>query len=703
LRALSAVVLGGALLASLGAGAVVLASPAGATSSTWYVAAGGSGAACTEVDPCATVSQAVTDASSGDTIDVAGTIDDNVHVGISVTIQQQPGASPATVDGSAGGTSVFDIDNASATVTLSGLIIEGGTGYNTADQRDGGGIYNQGATVNVTNCVIEDNGFTPAWGATDGGGIYNGDAGTMTVTGSSITGNADEYGAGIFNALSGSLTLTDSTVSGNVASSDNAGVPVYGTGGGISNLGGLTMSGSTVSANGAVTSGGGLYEDGTGTITTSTFSNNTTATGGAIYDDPGGFSSFLTISGSTLYANSADGAAQPNGWAGYGGGIFAENETDLQLGNDTLDANQATNGGGAISAIGDTVDIGDSTFADNSTASTEGSAVYSRVGSLGVGGDIFASHGGVPQGGECNLATPSTTYYDFGYSVDDDGTCLLTKTGDVSDSSSIDGFMGTIASNGGPTETVALLPGTAGAPNPAQGVIPATFVAPDSSTPSCSQPDQRGVTRTAPCDMGAFAISSVPVTVEVSGRQVAGSASPSFSYTDDAPGGVTVTGTVACTAVGDGTSIGPSLPAGSYTVEGSSCSGLATSNPAAYTITYAGAASGYVVRPGKPAQLAFAAQPPAKRASGALFTVRVVVEDSLGDVVRADGTTVVTLALKANAGHGTLACTTNPGTVSAGSVSFKCSISTASAGTRFTIQARANALSSGTSSSIDIT
>ena len=55
------------------------------------------------------------------------------------------------------------------------------------------------------------------------------------------------------------------------------------------------------------------------------------------------------------------------------------------------------------------------------------------------------------------------------------------------------------------------------------------------------------------------------------GSQTYGAASPTFSATP--PAGVTLSGTVTCTTVNGGTAIGPTLGAGSYNLDGTSCSG----------------------------------------------------------------------------------------------------------------------------------
>ncbi len=119
----------------------------------------------------------------------------------------------------------------------------------------GGGIYNAG-TVTVTSSTIANNSALGDSGSTYGGGIYN-DFGTLTVIDSTISGNsADTSGGGIgTNGASSLVTVTNSTISGNSADVD---------GGGIYNLGTLTVTNSTLADNKRISSGaGGIYNLGT--------------------------------------------------------------------------------------------------------------------------------------------------------------------------------------------------------------------------------------------------------------------------------------------------------------------------------------------------------------------------------------------------------------------------------------------------------
>ena len=75
--------------------------------------------------------------------------------------------------------------------------------------------------------------------------------------------------------------------------------------------------------------------------------------------------------------------------------------------------------------------------------------------------DIFARQA---SGANCYFSVSPIGSVDAGYNVDDDGTCGLSSANhSVSASSAIDDYLGILADNGGPTQTVALL----NTPNPA--------------------------------------------------------------------------------------------------------------------------------------------------------------------------------------------------------------------------------------------
>lgn len=311
-------------------------------------------------------------------------------------------------------------------------------------------------------------------GGGSGGSVVTANSGAdLTLEGLTVTGgNGAFQGAGI-NVDQGTLTVIDCSIDGNTGST-------LGQGGGISSYQGtVTLTGSSVSGNtlpGSTSApggqGGGIYSDlGTLTIDDSTVSGNTVRVGG---NNPGG----------------------------QGGGIMSLEGT-LRINDSTIADNSVTTASGppgtsgALFSLLGTTTITDSTIEGNSAPGGINGGMDFDNGTNTLAGDILAGNGN----SSCIGSRPT----DGGYNIDDDGTCQLSATGSVSHSMAIDGYLGSLASNGGPTQTIALTPGVA---NPAQAVIPPAFVAPGQTAPVCTQADQRGVLRASPCDMGSFALTA---------------------------------------------------------------------------------------------------------------------------------------------------------------------------------------------------
>ncbi|MGH8511056.1 MAG: hypothetical protein ACREU8_06635 [Gammaproteobacteria bacterium] len=122
-------------------------------------------------------------------------------------------------------------------VITSEITIQGSTSFFGTISRDSSApafrILAVGATGNLTLQGIRVSGGASLFDP--GGDIYN--AGTLTLTNTTVSDNTGGYGGGI--SSSGTLTLSDSRVSGNTAND----------GGGIRNDGILTLTSSTVSDN----------------------------------------------------------------------------------------------------------------------------------------------------------------------------------------------------------------------------------------------------------------------------------------------------------------------------------------------------------------------------------------------------------------------------------------------------------------------
>ena len=133
-----------------------------------------------------------------------------------------------------------------------------------------------------------------------------------------------------FRIYTGNVTLSVSTISGNAASDDGGGVD--------NNNGNLTIFGSTISDNSAVSGGGGIYSDTnlmgtrTTTITNSTISGNTASNlgGGGVFNEYG----LIVIRHSTIANNTAP----------TGGGVasYGNNSTRTEVYSSIISGNAAS-------------------------------------------------------------------------------------------------------------------------------------------------------------------------------------------------------------------------------------------------------------------------------------------------------------------------------------------------------------------------
>jgi hypothetical protein len=228
-------------------------------------------------------------------------------------------------------------------------------------------------------------------------------------------------------------------------------------GGAIFNDGNLTVRNSTFINNSSGGNGGAIYNRFTLNVSSSTFVSNSAHSGGAVYLEGGIFSnpiSSRTIVNSTFVSN------QANPVNGRGGGVFNYGSEDNYPGeNVPVLANNTFSGNGAYT----------------------GGGLYSW-GSLFFSHTIFANS---TSGGNCVAYMLPGSPTGINNLFDDGIPCGM------GDFVSGDPLLGPLSDNGGPTSTMALLPGS-----------PAI----DAGTLTCSPTDQRGITRPqgSACDIGAF-------------------------------------------------------------------------------------------------------------------------------------------------------------------------------------------------------
>ena len=315
------------------------------------------------------------------------------------------------------------------------------------------------------------------------------------------------------------------------------------TGGGIDNSGTLNLNASTVTGNSAsangIGNGGGIYNDGTLNVTDSSVSGNETNLGG----DGGGIDNngTLNIINSTVSGN----ASNSHGVEGIGGGIY--NSGILTMVGSTMSDNYEgmflglfTTGNAATATVSNsTLDSGISS--DGSPTSVTNSTVvssYNYNATMSLQSTIMT--------GGC-----SGTMTDRGYNIDDDGSCGFTSPS-ISDSPTLDSTLGALANNGGPTETMALLPGS-----PAIDQVPSA---------DCPATDQRGAPRTAPCDIGAYDTDGNPTITKI--KPVRGAVGTKVTIKGTHLSGATAVsfdGTAAKVKTDSSTSLTTKVPAGATT------------------------------------------------------------------------------------------------------------------------------------------
>ena len=210
----------------------------------------------------------------------------------------------------------------------------------------GGGIWNNG-TLSINASTFSSN------RSNDGGGIFNGLLASSEDTGSEFTANTAENGGGVYNT--GKFQLRDTSFTENSASL---------VGGGIANRGELQVIDSQFLRNETIrrdtnANGGaiGITNGGTASIVGSTFTENSAGTGGAI-------DSFGQFSGAFGNLEIADSTFAGNRSAFSGGAIWSDDPTSIQR--SYFSENVAGSFGGAIHIRFDTLQISETTIADNS-------------------------------------------------------------------------------------------------------------------------------------------------------------------------------------------------------------------------------------------------------------------------------------------------------------------------------------------------
>jgi hypothetical protein len=415
--------------------------------------------------------------------------------------------------------------------------------------------------------------------------------------------------------------------------------------------------------------GGGLALFGNATTLTNCIISGNTGNNDGVglwTSDSTGRSGATTLTNCTVSGNSTD--------LGRGGGLanasYQGRASMLTLANCTVSDNSAFEGGGVFNSTGSTTLItSNSILARNSATSSPDvmgalkSQGYNLIGD-GNGGNGYTS-------------------------TDQIGT----------QASPIDPRLGMLQDNGGPTQTMALLPGSPAlnAGDPAQ----------------LGQADQRGVVRSGGVDIGAYQASASAFVLTAPATIVAGTP---FNVTVTAvdPFGQTALGYTGGVAFTSADPYGATLPAtytflasdyGTHTfIAGATLYTAGTGNVTA-TDMEKGSITGSVsiaITPAAADHLVFLQQP-ANTAAGQTITpaVLVAVVDPYGNLVTSDNSDTITLALGTNPSGSTLSGTLTL-TVSGGLAAFS-DLSIDVASDDYTLQATMTGVQGAQSSAFDIT
>lgn len=486
----------GAVLASSATAAVLALGAGPAAAATLLVDTNADGAAnptdcTTPVAGSCSLRDAVAAAADGDTVTFAPSVtgdinltDGHIDIATAITITG-PGAAVLAVHADANERVLNEGQNLAAgeLLTITGLTITGG------DNSNGGGGMEMDCTSADTapaDLVLDSVVITGNTTNANGGGFYFYNCGDLTIRNSTISYNhAGNGGGGIRVTDSQDLTIVDTTIAHNTSDDD----------------------------------GGGLYltgAEGTVTITNTTWDTNHAGDeeegdmGGAavVYQNPD--AQGITFANSTITGNIAD---------FNGGGLYLYG-SDVQVLNTTVVGNTAADQTGGIhiasgdltltaSLTGNNTDAGgsDAAATDVGTQELDPSAVAAKAGKGGGSGGQDTPRPAAQQVGALDVGSATLTANVIEGLVDPN----LIFTDGGGNHLGVDPGVGALADNGGPTQTLALLPGS-GAIDAAGASVP--------SFPG-NEFDQRGTGYSrlvnGALDAGAFEVQALAVVPRFTG------------------------------------------------------------------------------------------------------------------------------------------------------------------------------------------
>jgi hypothetical protein len=420
------------------------------------------------------------------------------------------------------------------TVVLNYLTLQGATGVT-----NGGGITNNGTTT-LNNCIIQNN------AATNGGGIRT--FGNLTCNNCSFSNNTG-FGSAIYSASLGTITLEKCILQNNSGTGAALHVVLSGTATTIAGMATLNINNSIIKNNtnsSSSNTGGGVFAAATTSISNSEISGNSACRGGGITLGLGltntststTYKTQLTIDKSTISGNSTNGL----NLSALGGGIYiqggsADLTANSSITNSTISGNSTSAiggvvtttaggginiGGGGTSAWVTTVTISNCTLTgntvDGNSSASRGGALERVQGSVILNYSIAAGNNSNSSANNKDIHTNTTTIFGsttgrnllgaVGNGTTATGNSLFAlsgstvTTGNVLLTNAISTVLNTsLADNGGTTalpdgsyiKTHALVSGGS-----------QTAINPTAAASGLQTVDQRGATRDATPDIGAF-------------------------------------------------------------------------------------------------------------------------------------------------------------------------------------------------------
>jgi uncharacterized repeat protein (TIGR01451 family) len=400
-------------------------------------------------------------------------------------------------------------DNGATSTSISGSTVS----HDESTTSDAGAVEVNRGTMSISGSTLNYDSAPDGYAAT----LELNSTVTETITGSTIDHDSAYHSGAIGDYGAGPVSINMSDISNDSAQYyDGSGGAVQTNGVGAISLTSDTLDNDSSGYGGALD----LLSSQPATLTGDTFANDSAVydDGGAIYDEN---TAAVTIGADTFTGDSGD----------AGSAVYFDGTTE-QVTNSTFDGNSGYYGAIYLDAAG--AQFTNDTIAGNQ--GTEGGGIYGPAEATGIVNTIVAGNGG----GDC-YSGPAGVGADQGNNLDSDGSCFATggvgTTPEVAgDLAGVNPDLGPLADNGGVTETDALLPGS-----PAIGAALGS---------ACPPTDQRGVTHTGACDIGAYQTASADLGIAASQPATGTIGSPlsaTLSVTNQGPGpatGVTVTDTL---------------------------------------------------------------------------------------------------------------------------------------------------------------